>query len=107
MRDVFVLIVNFISCITLSLPIYTGRIRLNSRVNWIKISNVYEKTLDLSTVARNTQSSDSFYNSVIVTFGCDMMFHMVKHGDIQSIFCDIRHATTTLLGICSRFLHHV
>ena len=38
----------------------------------------------------------SYFRSVI-------MFHMAKHSGIQSMFCDFRHATTSLLGIHSRF----
>ena len=35
------------------------------------------------------------------------MFHVVNHGDIQSVFCDFTHATTASFGICSRFLQHM
>ena len=31
------------------------------------------------------------------------MFYLAKHNGIQSIFCDFRHATTSLFGILSRF----
>ena len=35
------------------------------------------------------------------------MSHMIKDRDIQSIFCDFRHANRTSLGICSRSSHHM
>ena len=50
--------------------------------------------------------SDIWHNSVRATFDYDMMFHMVKYGDNQSIFCN-RHATTTSLSICSRWSHQM
>ena len=34
-----------------------------------------------------------------------IMFHMAKRSDIQSIFCDFTHATTSSLVIHSRFSH--
>ena len=40
----------------------------------------------------------SYISSVI-------MFHMAKHSGVQSVFCDFRHATTSLLGNHSRFSH--
>ena len=35
-----------------------------------------------------------------------IMFHMAKHSGIQSIFCDLRHATTSSLGMNSSSSHY-
>ena len=90
--------------ITLPLPNYAGCIRLNLGVKWIKVAYRYEKRLEIIyDCSRKIWYSD--INSVRAAFDCDMSFHMVKHGDIQSICGDFRHTTTTSIGICSRFSH--
>ena len=80
----------------------------NLTVRWPAIACLSGRFADVSELEWLSEKYVAFRHLVRFCWGYIryiIMLHLAKRSGIQSSFCDFRHATTSLLGIHSRFSH--